>query len=298
MGLARTALASSLLVCSMGAAASAQTRAALPASNDSAAARLGESPRHAEWVEIPWSPGSRDSLMAWVVYPVTSRPHSPVVVIVHEIFGLTTWVRAVADQAAAAGFIAIAPDLLSRVRGGPATTELSRDSATRIIRAVDPAERSLGITAAARYAMALPSAEGRYAVLGFCWGGGTAWDYAVNGGIAGFSAAVAYYGLPYIAGREPVRDSLAKIRVPVMLLSGAMDARIGAAMPAVDSMMRALHKGYYGRNYAGAIHGFLRAQNDLMAPQRDPAEEQANLAAARDAWPRTVAFLRKQVGLR
>lgn len=268
----------------------------LPPSANTAAARLAASPRHGEWVRIAWEPGSRDSLMAWIEYPITARPHTPVVVVVHEIFGLSTWVRGVADQVAADGFIAIAPDLLSRVRGGPSADELGADSAVKLIRGVSPAERSLGITAAARYAMAQPSAAHRYAVIGFCWGGSTTWIYAINRGIAGFSGGVAYYGLPYMDQGGPIADSLARIQVPVMLLSGSKDARIGAAMPAVDSAMRALHEDYFGKNYEGAIHGFLRAQNDPRA-QRDPAEEAANLAAARDAWPRTVAFLRKHLGV-
>jgi carboxymethylenebutenolidase len=275
----------------------AQGHPGLPASDSTARARLADSPRHAEWVKIPWAPGSRDSLMAYVVYPITSRPHTPVVVIVHEIFGFTTWIRSVADQAAAEGFIAIAPDLLSRVRGGASTFELPRDSAMKLIRGVDPAERSLGITAAARYAMSLPSAEAKYAVVGFCWGGNTSWDYAINGGIPGYTAGVAFYGLPYMTGGRPDADSLARIKVPFMLLSGAKDARIGAAMPAVDSAMHALGKNYYGHNYPGAIHGFMRAQDDPNPQIRDPNEGAANLAAARDAWPRTVAFLKKHLGI-
>lgn len=267
----------------------------LPASANAAAARLAASPRHAEWVKLAWTPGSADSLMAWVVYPVTDRAHSPVVVIVHEIFGLTTWVRAVADQAAADGFIAIAPDLNSRVRGGPSADELPADSAVKIIRGVPVADKNLGITAAARYAMALPSAAPRYAVIGFCWGGSTTWGYAINGGVPGYAGGVAFYGTPYMKGAVPDGDSLARIHAPVMLLSGSKDARIGAAMPAIDSAMHALGKAYFGRNYPGAIHGFMRAQDDPRTQQRDPEEEQANLAAAMDAWPRTVAFLKRQL---
>lgn len=273
-----------------------QGDAGLPPSASTAAARLAASPRHAEWVKIPWGPGSVDSLMAWIVYPVTSRPHTPVVVVVHEIFGLSTWVRGVADQVAADGFIAIAPDLVSRARGGPSTDELPSDSAVKLIRGVPPAERSLGVTAAARYAMSQPSAAQRYGVIGFCWGGSTTWVYAVNQGVTGFSGGVAFYGLPYMNGPAPDADSLAKIRVPMMLLSGSKDARIGAAMPGVDSVMRTLHKDYFGRNYEGAIHGFVRAQ-DVPRAQRDTVEEAANLAAVRDAWPRTVEFLRKHLGL-
>lgn len=266
----------------------------LPPSNAAAEARLNASPRHGEWVKIPWGDGQNDSLMAWVVYPVTARAHSPVVVVVHEIYGLSTWVRGVADQVAAEGYIAIAPDLNSRVRGGPSTTELTRDSAVKIIRGVPTADKNAGVTAAARYAMSLPSAAERYAVIGFCWGGNTTWGYAINNGIAGYSGGVAFYGTPYMAGREPILDSLKKINKPVMLLSGSMDARIGAAMPAIDSAMHALGKNYFGRNYEGAIHGFMRAQDDSVG---NAAQEEANLAATEDGWPRTVAFLKKQLGM-
>ena len=276
------------------AASASQGSAALPPSNNAAAARLAASPRHAEWVKVAWAPGSSDSLMAWVVYPSTANAKTPVVVVVHEIFGLSTWVRSVADQVAADGFIAIAPDLISRVRGGPSTTELSGDSARKLISGVDAAERNRGIIAVASYAMSQPSAAPRYAVIGYCWGGSTVWGHAINGGTTGFVGGVAYYGLPYMNGAVPNADSLAKITKPVVLLSGSKDQRIGAAMPAVDSTMKALGKSYVGVNYPGAVHGFLRAQNDPKA-QRDEAEEQANLAAAKDAWPRTLDFLRRNL---
>lgn len=268
----------------------------LPPSNLQAPARLAASPRHAEWVKIAWEPGSKDSLMAYVVYPSTTSAKAPVVVVVHEIFGLSTWVRGVADQVAAEGFIAIAPDLESRVRGGPSADELPRDSATKLIRGVDAAERNRGIAASARYAMSQPAAAQRYAVIGYCWGGATTWTHVVNGGLPGFSGGVAYYGLPYMDGAVPNRDSLAKIKTPIMLLGGAKDTRIGSAMPAVDSAMKAIGKSYVGINYPGAIHGFLRAQDDTTA--KDPAERQANLDATKDAWPRTVAFLKKNLGVK
>jgi carboxymethylenebutenolidase len=269
----------------------------LPASNNNAPARIAATPRHAEWVKIAWEPGSSDSLMAWIVYPSTSRAKSPVVVVVHEIYGLSTWVRGVADQVAADGFIAIAPDLESRVRGGPTTEELPRDSATKLIQGVNSAERNKGIAAVARYAMSQPSAAQKYAVIGYCWGGGTVFMHAVNGGITGYSGGVAFYGLPYMNGAVPNGDSLAKITKPVMLLSGSKDPRITAAMPALDSAMKALKKDYSGTNYEGAVHGFLRQQDDPKATP-DPAEEAANLAATKDGWPKTVVFLKKNLGVK
>jgi carboxymethylenebutenolidase len=277
--------------------AGGQGNTALPPSNVHAPARIAASPRHAEWVKVAWEPGSKDSLMAWIVYPSTSNAKTPVVVVVHEIFGLSTWVRGVADQVAAEGFIAIAPDLESRVRGGPSTEELSGDSARKLIAGVNAAERNRGIDAVAKYAMSQPSAAPRYAVIGYCWGGGTVWMHAVNGGVPGFAGGVAYYGLPYMNGAVPVGDSLMKIKTPVMLLNGSKDARIASAMPAVDSAMKALGKNYFGKNYEGAVHGFLRAQDDPK-PTRDEAEEQANLAATKDGWPRTVEFLKKNLGVK
>ena len=273
-----------------------QGSANLPPSANTAAARLAASPRHAEWVKIAWEPGSSDSLMAWIVYPSTSNAKTPVVVVVHEIFGLSTWVRGVADQVAADGFIAIAPDLESRVRGGPSTVELSGDSARKLIAGVNIAERNRGITAVANYAMSQPSAAPKYAVIGYCWGGSTTWGAAMNNG-RGFSGGVAFYGsFPYMNGAVPIADSMAKISAPVMLLSGSQDARIGASMPELDSTMKMLGKRYLGINYPGAVHGFLRAQNDPK-PARNEAEEAANLAATVDGWPRTIAFLKKNLGV-
>jgi carboxymethylenebutenolidase len=268
----------------------------LPPSANTAPARLKASNRHSEWVKLAWEPGSKDSLMAWVVYPSTSRAKTPVVVVIHEIFGLQTWVRGVADQVAADGFIAIAPDLFSRVRGGPSADEITGDSARKLQGLVNIAERNRGIDAAAKYAMSLPSAAPKYAVIGFCYGGSTVWGHAINGGIAGFSGGVAFYGAPPVNGPALIVDSLKKITKPVMLLSGSKDARIGAVMPALDSAMKALNKDYFGKNYEGAVHGFARAQDDPKE-QRDPAEEQANLAATKDAWPRTIAFLKKHLGI-
>src|SRR5215471_4127565 len=133
-----------------GAAVSAsQGELSLPPSANTAPARLKASNRHAEWVKIAWEPGSKDSLMAYVVYPSTTRAKTPVVVVVHEIFGLSTWVRGVADQVAAEGFIAIAPDLVSKARGGPSTVELPDTTAQRLIRGVTVADKNNGIDAAA-----------------------------------------------------------------------------------------------------------------------------------------------------
>jgi len=277
-----------------------------PPSNNSAPARLAASRNHAEWVMIPWGDGGKDSLAAWIVYPPTANAKSPVIVVVHEIFGLTAWVRSVADQAANDGFIAIAPDLMSRARGGASFDSIRSDSAQKIsgARFVSSAEKAAGIIASARFAMSQPSAAQKYGVIGFCWGGTSVWVHAINGGTTGYGGGVAFYGSPYAAAPAgspqgtpavPIADSLKKITKPIELLSGAKDARIGAMMPAIDSIMKANGKDYYGSNYPGAVHGFVRAQDDPNPRGKDEAEEAANVAALKDAWPRMLAFMRKNL---
>ena len=267
---------------------SGQGVAGLPPSNSTAAARLAASPRHGEWVKIAWTPGSQDSLMAWIVYPA-QREKASVVVVVHEIYGLSTWVRGLTDQVAAEGFVAIAPDFNSRVRGGPSTVELSMDSATKIIRGVDAAEKNRAIAAAANYAMTQPSAQQRYAVIGYCWGGSAVWGHAVNGGVSGFRGGVAFYGSPYTVPGQP-----ATATTPAVPASLAIDSLAKITMPAIDAVMKSLGKDYSGINYDGAIHGFLRAQDDPATGNNAEAGP-ANLAAAKDAWPKTVAFLKKHL---
>src|SRR6185295_10372811 len=207
------------------------------------------------------------------------------------------------------------------VRGGPSSDELPDSVATRLIRGVDAAERNRVINAAAGYAMVQPSAVPKYAVIGYCWGGQTTFFHTINQGIQGYSGGVAFYGLPYqTAGQRAtattptvqatfIVDSLQKIKTPIMLLSGTGDARIGAAMPALDSMMKALKKDYVGINYPDAIHGFLRAQDDSLVPNpnRPPTDSAraafkvtraGNLAATKDGWPKTIAFLKKNLGVK
>jgi carboxymethylenebutenolidase len=149
-----------------------------------------------------------------------------------------------------------------------------------------------------------PNAIQKYGVVGFCWGGQTTWGHAVHGGAPGFAGGVPYYGaFPYstpgttpAGGRVnmPIADSIARIRVPMMLLNGTRDGGITAQMPYIDSLMKAKGKSFYGRNYENADHGFLRAQTDPKTP-RDTANEQANLNASKDAWPRTIQFFNQNL---
>ena len=239
-----------------------------------AAARLASSPRHGEWVTIRTGPQAGDSLRLWVVYPQRSTK-APVVVVVHEIFGLSTWIRSVADQLAADGFIAIAPDFLTgKVAYAPPDT-VPAQVATAAIRTLDMDVVQRQIDAAASYGMALPAALPRYGVVGFCWGGSVSFQHAVHSPTLG--ASVVYYGT------SPASASLASGRAPVLGLYGGEDARVGATIPPADSAMRALGKEYKHYSFAGAGHGFLRGQDQMNG---------ANLTAARAAWPMTIDFFR------
>lgn len=254
----------------------------LPADADAAAARLASSPRHGEWVTIP--AGSGDSVRAWVVYPERSTK-APVVLVIHEIFGLTTWVRAVADQLAADGFIAIAPDFLTGKRLPMApdaflTTPGGSDSARAIISSLDYAQLVRRVDAAARYGTSLPAATQKVGVVGFCWGGSM--TYLTAASLPTISAAVPYYG-----GVNSNQMDLTKTKAAVLGLYGENDARVNMTIPVADSALRVAGVPFEKQVFSGAGHGFLRQQT---------GQNGANAAATRDAWPRTVAWFKKYLG--
>jgi carboxymethylenebutenolidase len=213
-----------------------------------------------------------------VVYPERSDK-APVVVVIHEIFGLTDWIRSVADQAAAAGFIAIAPDLLSgKGPNGGNTDSVDQQAATKLVRALDREEVKRRLDAVARYATGLPAATKSHGTVGFCWGGSTSFFYATAQ--SALSAAVIYYGT------SPDTAALSAVRAPVLGLYGGDDARVNATIPEAEAEMQRLGKSYEKEIYEGAGHGFLRQQE---------GREGANLKATQQAWPRTVAFLKKHL---
>ena len=218
-----------------------------------------------------------DSIKAWVVYPQRSTK-APVVLVVHEIFGLSTWVRGVADQLAAEGFIAIAPDLLTTKNipvdsiGDPVS-----GAASAAIRSLDRMTVHRQLHDVAAWGMKQPAALAKYGIVGFCWGGGAAIDHAIA--MSDVSASVIYYGSPGLT-------DFAQIRAPILGLYGGADARISAAVPALDSTLTKLGKTYEPHIFDGAGHGFLRQQSGLNG---------ANAAAASKAWPLTVQWFRKHL---
>ncbi|MBA3342112.1 MAG: dienelactone hydrolase family protein [Gemmatimonadaceae bacterium] len=219
-----------------------------------------------------------DSLRAWIVYP-ERKTKAPVIVVVHEIFGVSDWIRGVADQLAADGYIAIAPDFLT-MKNIPAGPDSVRARAISTgIRALDTDFVQRQISMAARYGTSLPAAEPRYGVVGFCWGGSASFQHAVHSSSLG--ASVVYYG------SSPPSASLVSVKAPVLGLYGGNDARVNSTIPAADSAIRTLGKIYTHHIYEGAGHGFLRQQS---------GQSGANLAAAQKAWPMTLAMVQTSPG--
>ena len=254
-----------------------QQSTTLPADDSTAVARLNASPRHGEYVMI--DAGGGDSLKLWVVYP-ERRDKAPVVVVIHEIFGLSDWARAVGDQLAADGFIAIVPDLLwGHGPHGAGTDSLGQQGAVAAIRTLPRDEIIRRLNAAARYGTSLPAARDRVGTVGFCWGGG--WSYQMAALLEGNRAAVVYYGT------SPDSTVLAQVHAPVLGLYAGDDARVGATVPPAQQYMQAHHKPYDVHSFDGAGHGYLRDQSGRNG---------ANRRAAEQAWPMTIAFFREKLG--
>lgn len=249
---------------------------AIPPGANKAKEALAQSPRHGEYLDIAVPEGGQP-IRTWVAYP-ERKDKAPVVIVIHEIFGLSDWIRATADRLAADGFLALAPDLLSGMGPGGGGTESvsSPDDVVALVRKLAPDQVTTRLNAVRAYALKLPAASGKSATLGFCWGGATSFAYAAAQGA--LDAAVVYYGTP------PDAAGLARVKAPVLGLYGGDDARVTATVPDTEAEMKKLGKTYEAHTYEGAGHGFLRQQD---------GRDGANRKAAQQAWPATIAFLER-----
>ncbi len=212
---------------------------------------LLKSSRHQEWVKVKY--GSR-TVDAFVVYPEVSHK-APVVLLIHEIFGLSDWVRSMADDIAAMGYIVIAPDLLSGFgpNGGGTSAFPDMQATIKAVSGLGPATVNADLNAAADYALKFPSSNGKLAVIGFCWGGGKSFLFATQR--KDLAAAFVFYG-------PPPDDSLKTITAPVYGFYAGSDARVTATVPATKDAMTAPGQTYDSVVYDGAGHGFMRAGED------------------------------------
>jgi carboxymethylenebutenolidase len=234
-----------------------------------AKARLDNTPRHIEWITI--KQGNRD-LNCSIAFPQEKEKVTAVIVI-HEIFGLTDWVRGVTDQLAEAGYIAIAPDFLSGLpgaRGG--------DGARGAIGGLPPDQITADLNAAIEYVSKLPACNGKVVVAGFCWGGRQTFRFATNN--KNIKAGFVFYG------DAPSEAEMGKISCPIYGFYGEKDGRITSAVPAVTESMKKAGKTYDPVTYAGAGHGFMRSGED-------PAGSAENKKAREDGWVRWKDLLKK-----
>ena len=242
---------------------------------DWAKAALAKSPRHGEWVTVKHDGRSVET---FVVYPEV-KDKRPVVLIIHEIFGMTDWVQDLADQVAAAGYIAVAPDLLSGMGpDGGRTSSISADKVMEAVSKLNPDQVTADLNAAADYAKKIPASNGKLFVGGFCWGGGQTFRFATNR--ADLSAAFVFYGPP------PDKDAMTRIKAPVYGFFAGNDARIGAMIPDAIANMKAAGKTFEPVTYDGAGHGFMRAGEA-------PDAKDANKKAREEAWARWKTLLAK-----
>ena len=259
---------------------------------DWAKQKLDKSPRHGEWVQIKHD---NRTVQAYVVYPETKQK-VPVIIVIHEIFGLTDWARSVADDLASHGYIAIAPDLLSGMgpKGGGSSEFASTQDAVKGVSSLNPDQVTADLNATADFAKKIPASNGKLAVSGFCWGGGQSFRFATNR--KDLSAAFVFYG--------PGPENVAAINAPIYGFYAGEDARIGATIPATTDAMKAAGKKYDPVTYAGAGHGFMRAgedpANDAAAKNTadDPDTKKkhdmavANTKARTEAWERWLTLLK------
>ena len=218
---------------------------------------------HAEYVKFL---SGKDTITAYLAYPERKDP-APAVVVIHEVFGTSDFIRQTTEQLARDGFVAIAPDLLSRRGGTPAST----DEARKLIATLNPDTVTRDLDATVAYVKRLKAARpDRVGVIGFCWGGGQSFRYATNN--PSLRAFVVCYG------PGPDAMAVARIRAAGLGVYAENDARINAGLSDVDAAVRTYHKKYRYDIYPGVGHGFFRT--------REKPE------VADSAWKAVVAFFR------
>jgi carboxymethylenebutenolidase len=242
--------------------------------------RVAKSPRHREWVKI--KNGTRE-VNSFVVYP-ENKNKATAVIVIHEIFGMSDWVQSLTDQLAEAGYVAIAPDLLSGMGpNGGGTESFSADAVGKAIQGLPPDQITGDLNAVADYIGKVPASNGKIVVTGYCWGGGQSFRYATNN--PNIKAAFVFYGpAPGSADGTPDKAALAKITAPVYGFYAGNDARIDATLPKTTEAMAELKKKYEPVTYEGAGHGFMRAGEA-------PDANEANKKARDEAWARWKKLL-------
>jgi carboxymethylenebutenolidase len=212
-------------------------------------------------------PGSKGTARGYLARPA-GEAKAPGVVVIHENRGLQPHIRDVARRAAVAGYVALAPDLMSAIGGTPASEDEARTKFAQVEMPVALADALKAI----EYLRSRPESTGKVGVVGFCWGGTMAGQIAASG--ADLQAAVVFYGT------APPAEKVAAIRAPLLLHYAGLDERVNATVPAFEAALQKAGKPYTLHMYEGAQHAF---HNDTSQARYDPA-------AAKLAWSRTLEF--------
>lgn len=234
---------------------------------DWARERVETSPRHLEWVTVK---AEQRELRTYVAYPERADK-ATAIVLIHEIFGHSDWFRLMADNLAEAGYVVVAPDLLSGMApNGGATADFPNIEATRkAIGELEPAQITSDLKAAVEYAKKIPAANGKVVVAGFCWGGTQTFRFATNSDQ--LEAAFVFYG----SGPDDEAE-LKRITAPVYGFYAENDARVNATLEASEKAMKSVKKVFFPLVYEGGGHGFMRAGGD---PEATEGNKQARVKA-------------------
>jgi len=187
------------------------------------------------------------------------------VLVIHEVFGMSDFVRDVTRRLAQNGYVALAPDLLSRRGGTPA----SPDSARQLIASLNRDTITQDLDAAFTYLQGLKPVQGaNIMVIGFCWGGGESFRYAThNQSLRGF--VVCY-------GPAPAAADLGRIRAPGYGVYAERDTRLTKDLMNLDFALRHARVKYRFKVYPNTEHAFLRTASTSKA--------------ANQAWSDVITF--------
>ena len=219
--------------------------------------------------------GKAGAVGAYLARPVKQGKYAGIIVI-HENAGLSDHIRDIARRLAKEGYVALAPDFLSR-QGGTMKVNPKGGGLSNIRETTPWQNVAEDVEAGFAYLNVLPDVRAdKLGLLGFWWGGKVTFASATQ--IKSIDAVVVFYG------RSPSPlDSVQNIRAPLMAHYGEKDPGVNKGIDETAAAMKKYNKVYDYKIYSGAQHAF---NNDSNA-------ERYHAQAAQDAWARTLDFFKK-----
>ena len=256
------------LVALAGSTAAATALLPLLENSYAKAALVDENDPHLSLESVSY-PGSNGEIKGYLAKPKNSSGKLPAAIVIHENRGLNAHIQDVARRVALAGYIALAPDMLSPVGGTPE----NEDQARAMIEALDGVQTVSNLKATLAFLQKHPDSAGNVGCVGFCWGGTHTNLLAVSA--PELKAAIAFYGT------VPPAEAVPNIKSPLLLHYAGLDERVNQGIPTYEAALRASGKDYTICLYSNVNHAF----------HNDTNEARYNADAAKLAWERTTAFL-------